>query len=74
MSDNFNTNFDPYQHLMDLTRLCQELTIQHNNLAQHHEKLVHEVRALNEEIKRLRLHLRQFGSSLMAPPQRPSRG
>jgi hypothetical protein len=56
-------NFDPYDHLIRLTKLNEELTNSHNKLAEHHLILCTKVEQLIEEIKRLRIQLRQPGSS-----------
>ena len=56
-------NFDPYDHLIKLTSLNKELTDSHNKLAEHHLILCNKVEQLIEEIKRLRIQLRQPGSS-----------
>jgi len=58
-----HSDFDPYDHLMRLTELNKELTDSHNRLAEHHLVLCQKVEQLIEEIKRLRIQLRQHGSS-----------
>lgn len=58
-----NSDFDPYDHLIKLTKMNSDLTESHNKLAEHHLILCQKVEQLIEEIKRLRLQLRQPGSS-----------
>jgi len=51
------TEWDPYDHIMEVTRLLNEVTDAHNRLSKHYEQQMKRVKILEERVDDLETHL-----------------